>query len=356
MPNNQSVIEPLSVLINTTPLSTGHAGRGIGTYTRLLTRELEQLPGITVYRSTDQQNQHKKASITHYPFFDLFFPTLPLQPLQPTVVTIHDVIPLRYPEYYPPGIRGSINRKRQQLALKTTSAIITDSHSSKKDIIEYLGVSESKVHVVYLAANPELEAQKESVIASVLKKHILPEQYVLYVGDINYNKNIPQLIKMVKYLPESVHLVCLGKNFEEQDIPEWQWIETQLALSNVGHKVHFLTNVLTDSTQELSALYSGAVCYVQPSLWEGFGLPLLEAMQCRIPVVSSNQSSLPEVGGEHALYAAPTAEALAEQVLDVLDWSKTKRLQETRAAYAWSQTFTWKKTAEETLAVYQSIL
>lgn len=355
-PSNSPEPSHLSVLINTTPLATGHAGRGIGTYTRLLTQELEHMPNLQVYRSTDPMAEKVKISVVHYPFFDLFFPTLPVTLLKPTVVTIHDVIPLRYPEHYPPGIRGAVNLKRQQLALKTVSAVLTDSHSSKKDIIEFLGVPEQKIHVVYLAANPELEAQKNTIVTKVKKRHQLPEKYVLYVGDINYNKNIPQLIKMVKYLPPDVHLVCVGKNFVEDDIPEWQWIETQLALSDVGNKVHFLTNILTDSTKELAALYSGAVCYVQPSLWEGFGLPVLEAMQCRTPVVSSNQSSLPEVGGEHALYAEPTAESLSEKVLEILGWSKTKRVQETRAAYSWSQTFSWQKTAVETLQMYQTLI
>lgn len=348
----------ISVLMDTTPLNSAHSIRGIGTYTRLLTSQLENFENLKLLRSSVYNSGKPKSKIDliHYPFFDLFFPTLPLNIHKPAIVTIHDVIPLRYPEYYPLGIKGKINFERQKLALKRISAIITDSHSSKKDIMNYLGIADQKIHVIYLAANPDLQAQNETEVLKITKKYNLPKKYLLYVGDINYNKNIPQLIKVLKFLPSDIHLVCVGKNFSEQDIPEWQWIETQLALSDVENRVIFLTDILTDSAEELSALYSGAECYVQPSLWEGFGLPVLEAMQCRTPVVSSNQGSLPEIGGEHAVYCEPKAEALAENIQNVLDWSKTKRLEVTRAAFAWSQSFSWQKTAEQTIEVYKSII
>lgn len=347
----------MKILIETSPLSGAHAIRGIGTYTRLLVEQLETLDEVEVKRTATLDKGEKfQADITHYPFFDLFFATLPIGLSKKTVVTIHDVIPLRYPEYYPPGIKGKLRFEKQKLALKTVSAIITDSHSSKLDIVEYLGVPEDKVFVVYLAANPSLVAQKDEIIRRIGRKYKLPKEYVLYVGDINYNKNIPQLIKMLKFLPERVHLVCVGRNFIEQDIPEWRWIETQLALSDVSKRVHFLTDVRGDATDDLSAIYSGSLCYLQPSLYEGFGLPILEAMQCRTAVVSTNTSSLPEVGGEFAVYTGTKAEELAEGVEEVLEWSKTKREQKIREAYAWSQKFSWKKTALDTLAVYREVL
>ncbi|MCA9369309.1 glycosyltransferase family 4 protein, partial [Candidatus Woesebacteria bacterium] len=189
----------------------------------------------------------------------------------------------------------------------------------------------------------------------VRKKYGIPKQYLLYVGDINYNKNIPQLIKTLKYLPENIHLVCVGKNFFPQEITEWQWVEQQLALSDVADRVHFLTNILVDAKDELSALYSGAIAYIQPSLYEGFGLPVLEAMRCKVPVISSNRSSLPEVAGEHALLVEPTAESFAQSVEEIIQWSKTKRTQWVSAASTWQKSFTWQKTAEETKAIYQKV-
>ncbi len=346
----------LKVLIDTSPLSSEHALRGVGTYTRQLTEALENIGGIEVIRSsTLEKGQSVKADVTHYPFFDLFFDTLPMDLIRPTVVTIHDVIPLKFPEQYPSGIKGNLRFNKQKLALRTVNAIVTDSEASKRDIIDLLGVPEFKVHVIYLAASPDLVAQPVAKIKAIRKKYGLPQKYVLYVGDINYNKNIPQLIKMVKYLDSDMKLVCVGKNFVAQDIPEWSWIETQLALSDVADRVIFLNTVLTDSLEDLAAIYSGAVCYIQPSLYEGFGLPVLEAMQCRTPVIASDVSSLPEVGGEHALYLEPTAEKLAEKVMEVNSWSKTKRLAWTRGAYKWSQNFSWEKTAKKTAEIYKQI-
>ena len=320
--------------------------------------ELETNEEITIHKtSTLDKTEKLSFDIIHYPFFDLFFDTLPLSPLKNKVVTVHDVIPLVFPEQYKPGIKGKIRLKKQALALKGAAGIITDSLASKSDIIKHLGIKENKIHVVYLAANPELQAQKEDLIAKVSKKNNLPEKYILYVGDINYNKNIPQLIKMMKYIVDKeIKLVCLGRNFTPQEIPEWQWIETQLALSDVADRVIFLNNVLTESIDELAAIYSGALVYIQPSFYEGFGLPVLEAMQCRTPVICSNNSSLIEVGGEHVIFSEPIAEELAQKATEVIEWSKTKRETWVRAAYKWSQEFSWQKTAQETVAVYKKVL
>lgn len=355
MRNPDPDIENLNILIDTSPLQTAHSTRGIGTYTRLLTRELEKIKGLNVRWSTKSYQKTSKPSLTHFPFFDLFFSTLRIKFFHPVVVTIHDVIPLKYPEYYPVGVKGKLRLIWQKFALKFVKAVITDSYSSKKDIINHLGVPGRKIKVVYLAANENLENQEEKEIRKVRRQFGLPQKYFLYVGDINYNKNIPQLIKILKFLPKDVHLVCVGKNFYQQNIPEWQWIETQIALSSVGDRVHFLTEVLTEQVGELAAIYSGAICYVQPSLDEGFGLPVLEAMRCRVPVVSSNRGSLPEVGGKYSLYAKPNAETMAEKIEEITTWSKSYRTQFTREAYAWSQNFSWKKAAEQTTEVYKSV-
>lgn len=347
----------MHVLLDTSPLTTGHSHRGIGMYTALLAKELEKLPDIELsFSLREAKNKKKVVDIVHYPFFDLFFHTLPLfKPASKSVVTIHDVIPLDLKEHYPVGKKGTLALYAQKLALGGVDLVLTDSLSSKKSIMRQLGVSEKKIKVIYLAANPFLTHQNEDVTSELREKYGLPQKYLLYVGDINFNKNLPQLIKSLKFLDDEVHLVLFGKNFVPQDIPEWQWIETQIALSDVAARVTFLPSFEENENKELAALYSGASVYVQPSLAEGFGLPVLEALQCKVPVVSSNTTSLPEIGGNHVTYADPIAESLAEAISSVLSWDQQQRETKVEEGYNWARTFSWKKTAQETVAAYTSI-
>lgn len=344
------------VVLDTSPLASGHAHRGIGMYTRQLMSELEEIPELEVERITAPQTTSAPPDLIHYPYFDLFFSTLPWRRPAPTIVTVHDVIPLLFPQQYKPGIRGTMRFWRQRATLQKVQAVITDSEASKRDIIKYLKIPAQRIHVIYLAASSEFAPSKPEYVKKVLKRQGLPAQYILYVGDINYNKNIPQLIKSLKYLPAELHLVCVGKNFSPQDIPEWQWIETQIALSDVAHRVHFVPDLGGGDTKELAALYSGAVAYVQPSLAEGFGLPVLEALQCGTPVVCSQNSSLTEIGGPAAVFVEATCEKIADGVNEVLAWTKTKRSAKVKQGRQWAASFTWKRTAKQTNQVYQQVL
>jgi len=337
----------IRVYFDQSPLHTGHSHRGIGAYTRELGAALAQLNDIELVSQTESHD------VAHYPYFDLFSPSLPVIQKAPTVVTIHDVIPLEFPEYYRPGKKGRLYHYYQRLALQRAATIITDSEYSKTQIHRLLKVPEKKIFVTLLAPSDQCKPASSDKIAAVKKKFELPEKYILYVGDINYNKNLPQLIKSLKFVDESIHLALVGKNFRQQTIPEWQWIETQIELSSVTDRVHFFPNI--DSQETINALYSGALAYVQPSLSEGFGLPVLEAMRCNTPVIASERGSLPEVGGEHALYTEPTAEAIAERITELSGWSAQERSKRIASAFKWSKTFSWKRTAEQTKSVYQAV-
>jgi glycosyltransferase involved in cell wall biosynthesis len=349
----------MKVLLDTSPLSDANSTRGIGTYTRYLLERLLNNKAIEVYQSGAMSEGELKKfhpNVVHYPYFDFFFPTLPLKLIAKTVVTIHDVIPLVFPKHYPSGKIGRINFIRQKLALKAVNRIITDSQSSKKDIIKYLGVKPEKITVIYLAANPNLKALTKDKWQKYQRKLRLPKHYILYVGDINYNKNIPQLIKTLKYLPKEIKLVCVGSNFHPQEIPEWQAIESQIALSDVSKRIKFIEEVLSDDPEELAAIYQGALAYIQPSLYEGFGLPILEAMQCQTPVICGKNSSLKEIAGKRAiLVEEETAERFAEAVKKVQSWKKKDRLAFVKKASAWAEKFSWDKTAKETIKVYQEL-
>lgn len=346
----------IKVLLDTSPLNNAHAIRGVGNYTRFLSEELAKIPQLELLRASQQPAQFR-PDIIHYPFFDLFFATLPWWKRAKTVLTIHDVIPLIFPHFYPVGYRGRLAFWHQRIALQSVDCIITDSLASQADIHHYFHVPLQKIRVIPLAGNPQLQPVSEKILQQVRHRLHLPKTYVVYVGDINYNKNIPQLIKTLKYLPREIHLVCVGKNFAPQDIPEWQWIESQLALSNVQQRVHFFTDILGDDFETISALYQAALAYIQPSLYEGFGLPILEAMQCRTPVICAQNSSLPEVAGKNAfLVEHADAQEFAQAVLQIQAWSKTARETWVKKAQQWAGHFSWAHTAQQTFAVYQELL
>lgn len=345
---------PIKILLDDSPLHNANAIRGIGAYTRHLAAYLRKDKSVELALNKEQ-NKDFRPEIIHYPFFDLFFPTLPIIRKAKTVVTIHDVIPLLYPKYYPVGKKGLLALIRQKISLLSTDAVITDSNSSKTDIAKYLKYPLEKIYVVSLAANPDLKAKSEEEINRTVRKYKLPKKYLLYVGDINYNKNIPQLIKTLKFLPKEIKLVCVGKNFYEHDIPEWNWISTQIALSNVTDRVKFVTNV--DNNDDLAAIYGGALAYIQASVYEGFGLPVLEAMQCFTPVICANNSSLIEVALNKAIIVEEAkAENFALAVEKIMAWKKIERENFLKQAAAYAKKFNWSKTAKATIKVYQDIL
>jgi glycosyltransferase involved in cell wall biosynthesis len=346
----------MNVLIDTSPLQSGHAIRGIGVYTRLLVQELRKLPEITVHETGDEGVEKTHIDLIHYPFFDFFAGTLPLWKTSPSVVTIHDVVPLLFPDQYPAGVKGKIAFGRQWSALRRIDAIITDSHAAGSDIITQLKIAPEKIFPIHLAANPEMGRVVEEQVALTRKKFRLPKKYILYVGDINYNKNLPQLIKAMKYVPNEYYLVLVGKNFRPQPIPEWKAIEQQIALSDMVKRTKYVNKIGADDAIHLAAMYCGATVYVQPSLYEGFGLPVLEAMRCMVPVVAAARGSLPEITDHHALLVEPDAEAIAVGIKHVLEWRRHEREEKTSDAFAWQQQFTWQRTAQHTVQVYRQVL
>lgn len=344
----------MRILLDTSPLNSGHAGRGIGAYTRNLLAALQDKDDVDVIAEAYTHKRARDLDIVHFPYFDLFFATMP-SVKEPSVVTIHDVIPLQFPAQYPIGFKGRWAHLRQVGRLGSINHIVTDSQTSKDRIVELLGVQSNKISVVYLAANPMLFPASTKEIANSKRKFNLKSPYVLYVGDINYNKNLPELIKSFRYLPNDLQLVMVGNNFYQQEIPEWEAIERQLAAVGMLDKVKLITNIPPENTAELAAVYSGAECYVQPSLEEGFGLPVLEAMRCGTPVVASNCGAHTEIAGESAWLVDPEAEAIAGGIKAVLHLSEKEREQIIRVGHAWEKEFTWDKAAEEMIRIYARV-
>lgn len=345
----------IRVLLDDAPLHDANAIRGVGTYTRLLAQYLQQQPSleltVTSWKIVDTSN----FDLIHFPYFDLFATTLPMLKT-PIVVTVHDVIPLQFSNHYPPGIKGRTRLWKQRLSLRFAHQVITDSQASREQIAQHLSYPLEKITVVPLAGDPSLidSATKKKTSSALTAR--LPAAYILYVGDINYNKNLPQLIKSLKYLPDSVELVLVGSNFQRQQIPEWHAIEQQISLSDVTGRVRFLPDIKMGDYASLLHLYQHATCYVQPSLAEGFGLPVLDALGIGCPVVCSQVSSLPEVGGTAVTYCQPEAESIARGINHLLDLKPAQRADVIKFGKARAAHFSWGAAAQQTAQVYSQVV
>jgi glycosyltransferase involved in cell wall biosynthesis len=335
----------MRVAIDSWPLVSGHRWRGVGSYTRNL---LEQLPAAASFVFQENKEKLKDYDLLHYPYFDLFFPTLPLKKIAKTVVTIYDVIPLFFPHEFPVGVKGKINFWRQKLALRSVAAVITDSQSSKKDIVKYLAYPEDKITVVYLAPGKIFRPVKKDT--QILRKYNLPKDFILYVGDVNYHKNVFRLVQAVKNL--GLTLVIVGKQAKPEkliDHPETRALNTLIKEYGEDQGVKRLGFV---PEEELVQLYNQATLYCQPSLYEGFGLPVLEAMACSCPVACSRNSSLPEIGGEAAVYFEP---GKVKSIAAGIRAAMNEREKLSQLGLEQAKKFSWEKTAQETWSVYEKI-
>lgn len=260
-----------------------------------------------------------------------------------SVVTIHDLGWL-----YEPGAH-SANRQREltlttKWSCRVASKIIAISSSTKRDLVEKYGVAEEKVRVIYHGVSQSFSKATDAEIARVRATYALPEDFILFVGTVQPRKNIPGLALAIRQLRKAgfTHkLVIAGK-------PGWLYeqVERQLEVLNIPDLIVRLGYV---PDADLPGLYSAADAFCLPSLYEGFGMPLLEAMACEAPVVTSNTSSLPEIAGDAALLVDPRSEgAIAEALIRVIS-NSDERSRLIEAGRRRVREFTWTKTAEETL-------
>lgn len=341
----------MRIALDQTPLSI-HKGRGIGYYTKQLSDALKKKVEIVGFTGKPPGN----IDLIHYPGFTLF--TKPSKiPQQPFVVTVHDLIPLEYPNQFPLGIKAKLLWQLQKIWLKKASLIITDSKVSQKSIHKYTGIELSKIQVIPLAASSKFTTlNNQSRLKTVQKKLKLPNKFVLYVGDLNWNKNMVALTKTCLEL--NYPQVIVGQQAINQDYdhshPENQAQKRfqSLASSNPT-KIIRLGFV---STSDLVSIYNLATIYAHPSIAEGFGLPILEAFSCGCPVITSKSTSTHEIAGKAALLINPLSQTELSQALKKL-WTKpTLRNQLSKLGLIQAQQFTWPKVIKETINVYEKAL
>ena len=355
---------------------------GIGTYIRNLLRELARIDRDTEYVLLCQQADldvgtqlgtnfrtvlepspnysfreqvhvpwvlhRERPDVYHAPHY-----VLPAGVRCRSVVTIHDCIHLMFPQYLPNRAAYAYARASMWAAARRSDRILTVSEASKRDILHYFNVQPEKIVVVYNAIDEHFRVTPaEEDVARVRERYQLDHQFVLYVGNIKPHKNLVRLIEAFAELRrtgfDEVKLLIIGDQISK--LPA-------LRRAVHGHKLHkhvrFLGYV---SDQTLGVLYRLASAFVFPSLYEGFGLPPLEAMASGTPVVISNVSSLPEVAGDAAVLVDPyDVESIVDGMRRILS-DPTLAAELRRKGVERAREFSWERSVAKTRQVYQQVV
>jgi glycosyltransferase involved in cell wall biosynthesis len=291
-----------------------------------------------------RQSKKDGATIFHSPHY-----TLPLGLGSRSVVTIHDLIPLKFPEYYN-TFQRSYAHLLMSHAVRGAGSVLVDSEFTKNDILDTFRVNERRIVVAHLGVTDEFRpVMSKHKIAALRKKFDLPGPFILFVGNIKPHKGIAVLFKALALLKHpDVDLVFVGeKPFQNAAL---------LGAANELHIEKRIHQIGRLSQGELVLAYNAAEVLAMPSLYEGFGLPVLEAMACGTPVVASDAGSLPEIVGNAALVIPRNNPgALAEALELVLRNSKVRK-QLVEKGKNNVLRFSWRKTAEKTLEVYRKLI
>lgn len=352
-------MKKLNIAIDERPLTGADAVRGIGFHTKELVAALKALAAkskdCNIHVVDFSRADLSSYDLVHYQSFHPHFLTLPFfKPAKNAVLTIHDLIRLVYPNEYPPGIKGKLKFSLQKFNLRNFDAFITISEASKNDIMKFLDINPDKIFPIYLAPQTrKILNISKAKLAETAKKLNLPKKFILYVGDVNYNKNLHILAAGCK--KAGLSLVIVGKQAVIESVTEhpenrsWRTFLDKYKNDKSVIRLGFLQDEDFESVFKLAALYC------QPSLYEGFGLPLLEAFERNIPVVAADTPALKEVGGQAAIYFDPyDSDDLAKKVSQLVR-SEKLRIDLVKKGSARVKNFSWDKTAEQTLEVYRKV-
>lgn len=286
---------------------------------------------------------------------DLFFsPTHYIPRFSPvkTIVTIFDLAYLHFPEMFKKQDLYKL-KNWTKFSVQNSTHIITISSSSKKDIIENYNIDKDKITVAYPGYSELFKPivdQKQ--IKKVLDKYKIKDNFVIYIGTIQPRKNLPRLIEAVARI-ENLQLVVVGKTSGEGR-QGWKFEETLEAPKKLGIEGRVIFTGFAP-TEDICLLINGAKAGALPSLYEGFGITLLETMACGVPVITSNVSSLPEVVGSAGLLVDPYSVDQIEQAIRTIISDKKLRAKLSKAALQQAKKFSWQKMARQILKVFEKI-
>lgn len=358
-------MKKIKIAIDISPTLDGNALRGVGYYTSnlvtALQTEIKNNPNYKNWQIDLIKNfelKIKNYDIIHYPYFDPFKLTLPPKNKVPTIVTVHDLIPIQFKEHFPVGVKGSLKWLIQKKKLLKVNKILTVSNYSKDIINQITKFKLNNIFVTHLAADKSFKACTNiEKLKEIKEKYKLPAKFILFVGDINWNKNIPTLVKACLKL--NYHLVIVGSSATKKDVPNHPWTQDLLwlqtkVLTLKNPKDITLTGFVPD--EDLPFIFNLATIYCQPSYAEGFGLPLIQAMQSGTPVVYSQDSCLDEIMDSNGLKFNPYSQKSLQKALNQFWQSGTLRQQYIKLGLDHAKKFNWKNTAIQTLALYNLTL
>ena len=288
------------------------------------------------------------VDVFHVPYF-----APPYFPRTPTVVTIHDVIPLRLP-LYRAGAGVNAYMKLVARAAHKATLVITVSQHAKQDMIDVLHLPADRIRVIYEAAGDEYHPiTDEAKLAEARRCYGVGSRYIFYLGGLDARKNVPQLVRafaqVYRRLGDPNLQLLIAGNPDKQSGPLFP--DPRPVAADLGMTGQIVYRFIEE--EDKSAIYSGATVFVFPSLYEGFGLDPLEAMSCGAPVICSNRTSLPEVVGDAAISLNPDdTHAMVEAMCDVLTKSDLRADLQQRSLQRATR-FNWRKTAAETVAAYE---
>lgn len=263
-----------------------------------------------------------------------------------SIVTIHDLIFRRLPQCYPLIDRMIYDYKFRK-ACQHADKIIAVSECTKRDIIKDYHILPEKIEVIYQGCDPVFAIPVNQEKKEEVRNHYnLPDNYLLFVGSIEERKNALLAIQALEHLPTNLHLVLVGKKTPYVDLL------TKTLTNQTSDRVHFLHGV---PFADLPCIYQMAQVFVYPSRYEGFGIPILEALNSRVPVVAATGSCLEEAGGPHSLYVHPdNTMEMVEAIQKALNPAFRKTIIEN--GYKWAAQFTQEQMAHQTMACYKRIL
>lgn len=265
-----------------------------------------------------------------------------------SIVTIHDLIFLRFPKYYH-LIDRKIYKYKFRKACENSDKIIAISECTKRDIIQYFNISSDKIDVVYQGCDTSftLPASEEKK-REVRRDYRLPEHYILNVGSIEERKNVLLAVKAMAMLPKHIQMVIIGKRTKYTEE-----IEEYVNGHGLRERVHILSNVPFD---DLPAFYQLADIFVYPSRFEGFGIPIIEALNSGTPVIAATGSCLEEAGGPDSIYVDPDDVQGLANAFKLIYSDSAKRKEMIEKGLVFAKRFSERKQAEEIMNIYKELL